>query len=167
MAFASLNPADENSFNHAFATGVSRINQGQPHSQVKVKRMISVQFDHLHVKSRACEASARFYTTAFGASVVSSSEVNGHTRIVLELGGVRLFIEDAADDASSAPAIPAVGLEHIGLQVADLDEVVRHLEAVGIELAIGPRSAARPGVRMAFLHGPDGEYIELIERRNV
>jgi len=128
--------------------------------------MISVKFDHLHVKSHACEVSAQFYTTAFGASVVSTAEVNGHTRIVVDLGGVRLFIEDAAGNASSAPAIPAKGLEHIGLLVSDLDETVRHLESVGIDLALGIRNSARPGIRMAFLYGPDGEYIELIERRD-
>ncbi|GGA67328.1 hypothetical protein GCM10011385_21540 [Nitratireductor aestuarii] len=127
--------------------------------------MIAVQFDHLHVKSQACEVSARFYTNAFGASIVSTAQVNGNTRIVLNLGGVRLFIEDAAADASSAPGAPAKGLEHIGLQVPDLDAAVAHLEANGIELAVGPRSSARPGIRVAFLYGPDGEYIELIERR--
>jgi len=126
--------------------------------------MIAAKFDHLHIKSRACEVSAEFYRTAFGADVLSTTEVDGKTRIVLELGGIRLFIEDASGNASSAPTIPARGLEHIGLQVSDLDEAVSHLTSIGIEFAIGPRNSARPGVRMAFLHGPDGEYIELIER---
>jgi len=127
--------------------------------------MIAATFDHLHIKSQACELSADFYAAAFGAEILSSTEVNGRKRIVLDLGGIRLFIENASDNAANAPAIPAKGMEHIGLHVVDLDQAFKHLTSLGIEFAINPRSSARPGIRMAFLHGPDGEYIELIERR--
>lgn len=127
--------------------------------------MIAATFDHLHIKSQACEVSADFYAAAFGAEILSSTEVNGQERIVLDLGGIQLFIENVSGNASNAPAIPAKGMEHIGLQVLDLDEAFEHLTSLGIEFAIAPRNSARPGIRMAFLHGPDGEYIALIERR--
>jgi len=157
-------PSDETGSDGTFRSGDFEVYSRS--AQLTVNRMIAVQLDHLHVKSSASDVSARFYAEAFRANIVSTTEVNGRTRMVLELGGIRLFIEDAAAEAASASAIPAKGLEHIGLQVSDLDEAVRHLDSIGIALAVGP-TQGKPGIRTAFLYGPDGEYIELIERRNI
>lgn len=128
--------------------------------------MTTISFDHLHIKSAAPAASAQFYTDAFGARLVSQGEIKGKVRLVLELSGVTIFIEQQAEGASSAQPAPSRGLEHLGLRVSDLDALAARLRAMDIVFAIPPR-ASRPGIKVAFLYGPDGEYIELIERSAV
>ncbi len=125
--------------------------------------MTEISFDHLHIKSADPAASAQFYVEAFGALLMSQGEVNGKLRFVIDLSGISVFIEGKAPGARDALPAPAGGLEHLGLRVSNLDTLATRLEAMGARFAIPPKTS-RPGVRVAFLYGPDGEYIELIER---
>jgi lactoylglutathione lyase len=54
-------------------------------------------------------------------------------------------------------------LEHIGLTVDDVDAAVAELRAKGAEIAIGPLTR-NPGLRLAFIRGPEGIMIELVQR---
>jgi catechol 2,3-dioxygenase-like lactoylglutathione lyase family enzyme len=54
-------------------------------------------------------------------------------------------------------------LEHIGLTVDDVDAAVEELRAKGAEIAIGPLTR-NLGLRLAFIRGPEGIMIELVER---
>ena len=58
---------------------------------------------------------------------------------------------------------PEGGLEHIGLTVDDVDAAVDELRAKGAEIAIGPLTR-NPGLRLAFVRGPEGIMIELVQR---
>lgn len=122
-----------------------------------------VFFDHIHIKSDDPAASAGFYTAAFGAKELSREEVKGRLRIVLEISALRFFIEQALSDSGDGATVPFRGLEHFGLRVADLDHSVSRLRALGARFLVEPRQS-RPGIRIAFVIGPDGEAIELIER---
>ena len=62
-----------------------------------------------------------------------------------------------------APHAPHLGLEHIGLAVQDIDAVVAALKAKGVVFTMEP-TTIRPGVRIAFLRGPEDVSIELLER---
>src|ERR1700730_8522632 len=77
---------------------------------------------------------------------------------------------DRADRAAAparshcdAAAFPHYGLEHIGLTVDDVDAAVEELRARGAEIAIGPLTR-NPGLRLAFIRGPEGIMIELVQR---
>jgi lactoylglutathione lyase len=61
----------------------------------------------------------------------------------------------------SAPPFPHYGLEHIGLTVHYA--AVEELRAKGAEIAIGPLTRS-PGLRLAFVRGPEGIMIELVQR---
>ena len=63
----------------------------------------------------------------------------------------------------SAPPFPHYGLEHIGLTVDDVDAAVEELRAKGAEIAVGPLTR-NPGLRLAFVRGPEGIMIELVQR---
>jgi lactoylglutathione lyase len=54
-------------------------------------------------------------------------------------------------------------LEHIGLTVDDVDAAVEELHAKGAEIAIGPLTCNH-GLRLAFIRGPEGIMIELVQR---
>jgi len=55
------------------------------------------------------------------------------------------------------------GLDDSGFRVTDLEKTVEVLKKRGAKISIGP-SAGGPGVKYAFVDGPDGIRIELVER---
>ena len=61
------------------------------------------------------------------------------------------------------PRSPYQGLDHFGLTVSDIDAIVAELKAKGAEFTREP-TTIRPGVRIAFLRGPEGVSIELLDR---
>ena len=122
------------------------------------------RFDHVHLRSPDPEAAARVWTAAFGAQHKANVQISGRLRVVLELAGLPLFIEQVPQGTHAPPAPPFLGLEHIGLGTDDLDAAVADLAAKGVPLLSGP-TEARPGVRIAFFAMPDGVRVELIERK--
>ena len=126
--------------------------------------MAKFTFDHIHLFSRNPEATAAFYERMFGAEVIRTMP-QGRPRIDLKLGGANIFILDVSQDpkAGAGPAHPHQGLDHFGLEVKDIDRVCADLKAKGVVFTREP-ATVRPGVRIAFLGGPEGVSIELLER---
>jgi catechol 2,3-dioxygenase-like lactoylglutathione lyase family enzyme len=125
--------------------------------------MTGFRFDHLHLRSADPESAARFYIEALGATHLGSSLVHDARRVVIDLGGVKLFIEQVPPATPSAPQPPFVGLEHLAVAVDDLDQTAATLRQRGVVFVREPASI-RPGLRLAFIQGPDGVLIELLQR---
>jgi len=126
--------------------------------------MNKLTFDHIHLFTRDPEATATFYERMFGAEVIRSTQ-EGKPRIDLKLGGANIFILDVSGNpkASAGPAHPHQGLDHFGLQVENIDAVCAELKSKGAMFSREPVTI-RPGTRIAFVIGPDGASIELLER---
>jgi lactoylglutathione lyase len=121
-------------------------------------------YEHIHLRSPAPEATARYYEKMFDAEIIRSQQPDGSPRIDLNLGGQAVFIALAQPDKTNiAPAAPYFGLEHIGLTVKDLDGIAAELKAKGADFTMEPKTV-RPGVRICFLRGPEGVLVELIQR---
>lgn len=120
--------------------------------------------DHLHLRSRDAVAAAAFYGTMFGARETSRIGEDPVQRVILDLGGVTVYIEQAPEDAHPAAATPCLGIEHIGLAVDDIERAVAELTGRGVTVKTGITQRG-PGLRIAFVEGPDGALIELLERR--
>jgi lactoylglutathione lyase len=122
-------------------------------------------YDHIHLRSPNPEATAQYYERMFGAEIVRSMQ-QGKPRIDLKLGGANIFIAPVApgDGVNPAPTTPYQGLDHFGLSVSNIDAVVAELKAKGAEFTREP-TTVRPGVRVAFLRGPEGVSIELLDRK--
>lgn len=127
--------------------------------------MTEFRYDHVHLRSPDPDATAAWYERMFGAEVIKSVMSNGLERTDMRLGGVMMFIAKVADEASLAEKAEGsyVGLDHIGLRVNRIDDVVAELEAKGAEFTVEPKTI-RPGVRIAFLRGPQNVLIELLDR---
>jgi len=125
--------------------------------------MSEFAFDHIHLRSPDPEATATFYERMFGAEVLRSVQ-QGNPRIDIRLGGQDIFIALAAPGKAAAPPVsPYQGLDHVGLRVTGIDAVVAGLKAKGAVFTMEP-TTIRPGVRIAFLTGPEQVSIELLER---
>jgi len=53
------------------------------------------------------------------------------------------------------------GTKHICFQVPDLERMLEHLKAEGVDIAMGPLPAA--GLHIVFIHGPDDVLIEFAQ----
>ena len=125
--------------------------------------MTQFTFDHIHLRSPDPEATAVFYERMFGAEVLRSTQ-QGEPRVDIRLGGQIIFIAPIkGDNTAPPPSMPYRGLEHIGLAVTGLDQVVAELKAKGAEFTMEPTSI-RPGIRICFVRGPENVAIELLER---
>lgn len=128
---------------------------------------VTFTWEHVHLRSPDPEATARWYQEMLGAEVIRTPQADGTTRIDLMLGGSQpVFITPSRTEtpARPAPDAPYFGLEHFGLTVPDLDEATAELKAKGVRFQLEP-TAMRPGLRIAFIRGPENVSIELLERK--
>jgi catechol 2,3-dioxygenase-like lactoylglutathione lyase family enzyme len=121
-------------------------------------------WDHIHLRSPNPEATAAFYERMFDAEVIRTMQ-EGKPRIDLKVGGADVFIAPVTpgDGVNAPPTTPYQGLDHFGLKVKGIDAIVADLKKKGAEFTMEP-TTIRPGVRIAFLRGPEGVSIELLER---
>ncbi|TQI82013.1 lactoylglutathione lyase [Serratia fonticola] len=79
----------------------------------------------------------------------------------LEMGGAVLELYQLP--AGTAFDVPRCGIEHLALEVSDLDAVVTALETLNYPLDEGPVQEGQ--VRFLLIRGPDGERLEFDEFR--
>jgi Lactoylglutathione lyase and related lyases len=121
-------------------------------------------WDHIHLRSPDPEATAQWFERMLGAEVTRSMQ-QGKPRIDMKLGGANIFIAPVAagDGVNPPPTTPYQGLDHFGLLVTGIDDIVAELKRKGVEFTKEPQTP-RPGIRICFLRGPQGISIELLER---
>ena len=122
-------------------------------------------YDHVHLRTRDPMATAQYYQRMFDARIVESIQSDGKPRIDLDINGLTVFLARVPEDADipSAPAVPYIGLDHLGLRVDNIDAAYAELTQRGAVFTVAPRTI-RPGVRIAFVQGPDNVRVELLER---
>ena len=129
--------------------------------------MAAFTYDHIHLRSPDAEATARWYEKMFGAEIIRSVQSDGRPRLDLNLGGVAVFIAQVPAEQAVAPPPepPYFGLEHIGLRVSGIDEVVSELKAKGVEFIVAPTvtKTADGNFNSAFVRDPDGILVQLDE----
>jgi lactoylglutathione lyase len=106
----------------------------------------------------------------FGAEVTRStypagSPYAGKPRLAMSIGGQKILIAPAHPSKPNAasPQAPYFGLEHLGIAVADIDMATADLLAKGAEFVQSPATTAS-GNRNAFIRGPQGVLVEIIQR---
>ena len=126
------------------------------------------RFHHVHLRSPDPEATAAFYRRMFGAAVTRAvypegSPYAGQPRLALDLGGQRVLIAPAHPTRPNAVVeSPYFGVEHIALEVDDLDAAVAALDAKGASFWQRPKPTPT-GNRNAFVRAPEGVLVELVQ----
>ena len=127
--------------------------------------MTEFAYDHVHLRSPDPEDTARYYERMFGAEVIKSVQSDGRERVDMNLGGVMMFIARVEPNQLLAQKQGGsyVGLDHLGLRVRNIDAVCQELKQKGAEFTVEPKTI-RPGVRIAFVRGPQDVLIEILDR---
>lgn len=115
-------------------------------------------WDHVHLRVSDPDAVAAWFENMLGAETIRTPG-----RVDVVLGGQNIFLLNAPGTDKPSPAHPHRGLDHFGLRVKDIDQVAEHLKAKGVRFSTEPHTP-RTGLRIAFLEGPEGISIEILER---
>ncbi|USQ72123.1 hypothetical protein NF552_02470 [Roseomonas mucosa] len=72
--------------------------------------MTDFTWDHLHLRSPDPEATARYFREMFGATETGrAAQGNGALRVMLDLAGLPLFIEQVPPTTAAPPEPPSSG----------------------------------------------------------
>lgn len=125
--------------------------------------MTRFAFDHVHLRSPDPDATGAWFVESFEAVHVRRQEGPTSLRVVLDLGGLNLFIDRVPEGTPLVPPAPFLGIEHLALAVTGIDAVVEDLRAKGVRIVMEPNNP-NPTTRIAFVEGPERVRVELLER---
>jgi len=124
--------------------------------------MPALSFDHIHLRCSSPEATALWFEAMLGAEIIRSMQ-QGAPRFDLKLGGINIFLLPEGQGAAPSPSAPHLGIDHFGFAVTGLDAYIADLKAKGVTVTMEPNTP-RPGIRIAFIRGPENISIEILER---
>lgn len=116
--------------------------------------------DHLVLTVASIEATCDFYTRALGMTV----ETFGQNRKALRFGDRKINLHQAGHEFEPKALRPTPGSADLCFIAATpLEEVVAHLEGLGIAIEEGPvpRTGAAGPIRSVYLRDPDANLIEI------
>jgi lactoylglutathione lyase len=113
---------------------------------------------HVHLRAPDPAAALAWYVANVGGPAAKLKDrIDG-----VNLGGVWLVVQKGEATPSAGHAI-----DHIGFRPLNVDTVVAGLKAKNVKVTTEPRPLTLPSgvsMRLAFIEGPDGVRIELVQR---
>jgi len=120
--------------------------------------------DHVHLMCGDVNKMVKYFEEVFEGKIESRTELRGFPMVRLHAYGVPVNIMGTDPKAGTLVAGKGSrGLDHFGFAVRDLEKTVEELKKKGAQFSIGP-SATATGVKFAFIEGPEGIRIELVDR---
>jgi lactoylglutathione lyase len=120
--------------------------------------------DHVHFMCGDVDKMAKYFEEVFEGKIESRGELRGFPMVRLHAYGVPVNIMGTDSKAGTLLAGKGSrGLDHFGFAVRDMEKTVEDLKKKGAQFSIGP-SVTATGVKFAFIEGPEGIRIELVER---
>jgi catechol 2,3-dioxygenase-like lactoylglutathione lyase family enzyme len=123
-----------------------------------VQDVQSLGLHHMHLRATNAADSLGWYVDKFGGKIAKmKGRIDG-----IDYGGVWLLVENGPTKPSQGHSI-----DHIGFRPISVDGVIAALKAKNVKVLQEPRPLMIFGVtlvHMAFVEGPDGIRIELVER---
>ena len=123
-----------------------------------------VGLGHVAIKVKDLDATLAFYSGLLGfPEMMRLPAEDGSVGLVYLRITERTFLEIfPGAETDRAPGWNANGVNHICLEVDDIDAVARAMEAAGVPLII-PVKTGLDGNRQAWVEDPDGNRIEFME----
>ena len=130
-----------------------------------------MRLDHAGLSVADLDAAVAFWERAFGFAVefeFSLGEIRG-VMLRGEAGRLELFAHPRpADGLRAATPIDALatrGYGHVALTAPDIEAPFARAVEAGATPKVTPRPSPEPGIRFAFLADPEGNLVELVERK--
>lgn len=126
---------------------------------------MSWQFDHAHFKCSDPERTIAFFKYNFYAKEVARFDSGGMSIVTLDIGGLwyNFSPKRAGEDVDPRTQPVRYGVYHIGLKTRDLLAEAAKMKARGVKFTMEV-GQANPQTKYAFIEGPDGISIELLQR---
>ena len=119
--------------------------------------------DHIHYICGDVEAAVKFFKNVFEAKETSRGEIRGLPVVRVNVqGAIIALMGTAPGSAQLVPGKGSRGLDHIGFVVRGIEKTVEDLKKRGAKISM--EITAGPGVKYAFVDGPDDIRIEILER---
>ena len=113
---------------------------------------------HIHLRAPDPSAALAWYVDKIGGKIGKLKDrIDG-----INYGGVWLLVQKG-----EATPSPGHAIDHIGFRPLNVDSVVAGLKAKNVKVTTEPRPltlASGTTMRLAFIDGPDGIRIELVQR---
>ena len=126
---------------------------------------MSWQYDHTHFKCSDQEKTAAFFKEHFGAKEVKRWEANGMPIVTMDIGGstYNFSPKRTNETVDATTGTVRYGVYHIALKTNDLVTEVARMKSRGVKVTqdVGQ---VNPTTKYAFIEGPDGISIELLQR---
>ncbi len=112
------------------------------------------------------DAMRAFYCDTLGLEVEAVIEMPGGaqmTRLVCGTTIIKLVVQKRTPDTGNPPGGLAggTGIRYFTISIDNLEDAVEECRAAGYTVAV-PIVEARPGVRIAMIEDPDGNWVELL-----
>jgi lactoylglutathione lyase len=121
-----------------------------------------VGIGHWALRVKDLDRSLEFYRDRLGFAEMLRLDRDGKVWIVYLRVTDTQFVELFPDAVGDLPPRDGPGVNHLCLEVGDLDATVASIERAGLEL-FRPISLGLDGNRQAWIEDPDGNRIELME----
>ena len=122
-------------------------------------------WDHVHFICGDVDGAAKYFGDIFGGKEISRAVVRGFAMVRMEIKGfVVAFLGTDPQSPVLQPGKGNRGLDHISFKVSNLGKTLEEMRGKGVTLNVGP-GVTSSGLKYAFINGPEGIRIELIERK--
>src|SRR6266478_426908 len=119
------------------------------------ERKMAFKLNHLHLKTKDPQQTAKFYVDNLGATIVAEIGTRGYR---LDLHGLTINLTTHVEEQTRQQLY---GMEHFALNTDDMDGTLAKLTANGARVL--EQMVSGNGRRICFLEGPDGVQLEIIE----
>jgi catechol 2,3-dioxygenase-like lactoylglutathione lyase family enzyme len=122
------------------------------------------RYHHFHLICSNLEDTERFFTGMLGAKLIERRKFGTVDGATLDLSGtmINLKVKHEDENIIGDSSQPRYGYDHLGLEVEDVDAAYKELKEKAITFTIPPTDVVNG--RIAFLKGPDGITIELVQK---
>lgn len=124
---------------------------------------MSCSFNHIHLYTTDPMRAAEWLASMLGGRLIRSIQSDGRARVDVQFGEVFIYVSQPPTAVAHLRAGRGLGIDHLGFSVPDVDEAFARLKEKGAKVVSAPQTS-RPGVRGAFLEGPEGIIVEIFSR---